>query len=151
MRFQQISHMLAHVRALHGQLSQYYGQLSDKTAQGRIKLLVDYIASHEKHLEASLSAYEQDAPAGVLDTWVDCLYCDEILQKCGETPITPTMTVDGVTKVATKADECLIRFYHSVAESAESESVRAAFKNLVELESSELRRVACNIASASEM
>ena len=41
-------------------------------------------------------------------------------------------------------DNCLLRFFRAVAEQAETERVRDVFRNLVEMEESELRKRATN-------
>ena len=68
----------------------------------------------------------------VLDSWVDCRYCEEVLATCEQTPVTPELSVDDVTKVA--VDQCLIRFYGAVVENAESHMVREVFRNLIVME-----------------
>lgn len=150
MRFAQVRSMLDQVREFHGQLAEYYGQLSDKSAQERLKLLLDHMSSHERNLQTSLSEYEEDAPRKVMDTYVDCIYCDEILATCEQTPIAPEMSVDGVIRVAMDVDNCLLRFYREVAESADSETVREVFRNLIDGEEAELRKLAMDALLAGD-
>jgi len=83
--------------------------------------------------------------------FVDCIYCDEILVTCEQTPITPTMTVDGVIRVAMDVDNCLLRFYREVATNADSETVREVFRNLIDAEEGELRKLATNALAAVDM
>lgn len=151
MRFTQVRNMLDQVREFHGQLAEYYSQLSDTAAQHRVKLLLDHMSSHEKHLQSSLAAYEEDASQQVMNTYVDCIYCDEILATCEQTPIAPQTDVDGVIKVAMDVDNCLLRFYREVAENADSETVREVFRNLIDSEEAELRKLALNALAAVDM
>ncbi len=143
--------MLDQVREFHGQLAEYYGQLSDKAAQQRLKMLLDHMSSHEKHLQTSLAAYEEDASRQVMDTYVDCIYCDEILATCEQSPVTAKMNVNRVIKIALDVDNCLLRFYREVAANADSERVRELFRNLIDMEEGELRKLAMNALGAQDM
>lgn len=143
--------MLDQVREFHGQLAEYYSQLSDTVAQQRVKLLLDHMSSHERHLQAGLAAYEEAASQQVMNTYVDCIYCDEILATCEQTPITPQMNVDGVIGVAMDVDNCLLRFYREVAANADSEAVRELFRNLIDAEEADLRKLALDALAAVDM
>jgi rubrerythrin len=143
--------MLDQVADYHGQLANYYSQLSDDAAQQRVKMLLDYMASHEINLQGSLAAYEEDASRQILNTYVDCKQCDDVLVTCQQMPIEPEMSVDGVIKAAMDVDRCLLRFYREVAENAEPESVRDVFRNLVEMEEAELRKLALNALGATDI
>lgn len=151
MRYTQVRNMLDQVREFHGQLAEYYSQLSDTVAQQRVKLLLDHMSSHEQHLQAGLAAYEEAASQQVMNTYVDCIYCDEILATCEQMPITPQMNVDGVIGVAMDVDNCLLRFYREVAANADSEAVRELFRNLIDAEEADLRKLALDALAAVDM
>jgi hypothetical protein len=143
--------MLDQVREFHGQLAEYYDGLSDEATRQRVKMLLDYMSSHEKNLQASLAAYEEGAPQVVLDTWVDCRHCEEMIATCEQTPITPELGVDGVTKVAMDVDQCLIRFYRAVVENAESHMVREVFRSMIAMGEDELRKKVLGAQEAKEI
>ena len=151
MRKTQVRSILDQVREFHGQLDEYYGRLSDTATQQRVKMLLDYMASHERNLQKGMAAYEENASRQVMDTYVDCKYCDEILATCQRTPIAPEMGLDGVVKVAMDVDRCLLRFYREVASNAESEVVRKVFRNLIDAEEAELRKLALNALGALDI
>ena len=151
MRITQVKDMFAQVSDFHGELADYYEHLSDSTEQTRIKLLLDHLGSHERHLEESLKAYEGDTGRHVMDAFVDCVACDDILITCRQTPVTPEMSVEGVINVAMDVDKCLQHFYREVADKADSETVREVFRNLIDQEESELRNLALDAMGAQEM
>jgi vacuolar-type H+-ATPase subunit C/Vma6 len=134
--------MLDQVRDFHGQLAEYYHQLSDSSDQQRVRLLLDHMSNHESQLQESLRDYEEDASEQVMNTWVDCKYCDEVLTTCKQIPIASESSVDSVVQATLDIDNCLVRFYREVAEKVESEKVRDVFLSLVEMEESELRSLA---------
>jgi rubrerythrin len=143
--------MFKHVGEFHGELADYYEELSDSADQARVKMLLDHLGSHERHLKESLDAYEGDTTRHVMDAFVDCVGCDEILITCRQTPVTPEMSVEGVIRVAMDVDRCLQHFYREVADKAESETVRDVFRNLIDQEESELRRLALDAMGVEEM
>jgi rubrerythrin len=149
-RYSQVKDMLEQVRDVHGQLVLYYDRLSKEAEQRRVKMLLDHMSKHEQDLQDGLRAYEETATQGVMDTYVDCKYCDEILVTCKQTPIAPETSVEGVIRVAMDIDNCLLRFFRESAEHAETERVRDVFKNLVDMEESELRKLAMNALLAMD-
>ena len=151
MRYMQVKNMLDHIRDFHGQLAEYYSQVSNSAGQERIKLLLDHMSKHEKDLQDGLRAYQEAAPRGAMDTYVDCEYCNEILVTCKQTPIAPQTSIAGVTKVAMDVDNCLMRFFREAAQQAETETVRGIFRNLVEMEEAELRRLALGALQATDI
>lgn len=150
-RFSQIRDLLDQVRGFHGELANYYAQLSGAVAQERVKLLLEYLSSHERNLEAGLADYEDDASRAVLETWVDETECSRMLASCRATQLTRDMSVEDVAKLAMQIDECLIRTYRHLAEEAEPDSVRDVFRNLVTLEEGELRKLALNALEAGDL
>ena len=151
MRYAQVSNMLEQVREFHGQLAKYYDRLSKETEQQRVKMLLDHMSRHEEDLKEGLGAYAESAEHNVMDTFVDCVYCNEILETCRQTPIAPESSVDGVIKAAMDVDNCLLRFFREVAEQAGTEKVRKVFRNLIEQEEGELRKLAMNALQVSDM
>jgi hypothetical protein len=151
MRYTQIRNLLDQVRELHGQLAEYYKSLSVKADQRRVALLLDYLSSHERNLQASLADYEEEASRKVLDTWVDCSHLERMVATCAPTALTPDTGVDGVTHVAMDVDECLMQCYQEIADNAESDSVREVFRNLMAMEQAELRKLARNALAAGDL
>lgn len=141
-RYSQVKNMLEQVRDFHGQLAQYYDQLSKEAEQQRVKMLLDHMSKHEQDLQEGLRAYEETATQNVMETYVDCEYCNEILATCRQTPIAPETSVNGVIRVAMDVDNCLLRFFREVAEHAVTDRVRDVFRNLVDMEEMELRKLA---------
>jgi len=147
----QIRDSLDQVRDFHGQLAEYYGQLSDRAAQQRVKMLLDHISTHERNLQSSMAAFEEGASRQVMDTWVDWSHCEEIIAICGQTPISPDLSVNGVVKLAMDVDSCLLHFYREVAANAETETVREVFRNLIDMEEAELRMLAFGASQAMDI
>ncbi len=149
-RYVQVRDLLKQVRDFHGQMAGYFEGLSTQAEKARVRLLLEYMSSHETNLQSSLAAFDEDASRAVLDTWVDCRHCEEIIATCEQTPIEPKLSVEGVAQVAMDVDACLLHFYEEVAKKANSESVREVFRNMISMEQAELRQLARNALSAMD-
>lgn len=151
MKYMQVKNMLDQIRDFHGQLAEYYNQVSNSAGQQRIKMLLDHMSKHEKDLQEGLRAYQESAPQGAMDTYVVCEYCNEILVTCKQMPIAPETSIEGVIKVAMDVDNCLMRFFREAAQQAETETVREIFRNLVDMEEAELRRLALGALQVTDI
>ena len=151
MRYMQVKNMLEQISDFHGQLVEYYERLSNDAEQQRVKMLLQHMSRHEQDLQEGLRAYGETAARGVMDTYVSCQFCDEILVTCQQTPIAPETSVESVIKLAMDVDNCLMRFFREVAEHAETEKVREVFKNLVEMEEAELRGLALSALQVTDV
>ena len=151
MKYMQVKNMLDQIRDFHGQLAEYYNQVSNSAGQQRIKMLLDHMSKHEKDLQEGLRAYQEGAPQGAMDTYVVCEYCNEILATCKQMPIAPETSIEGVIKVAMDVDNCLMRFFREAAQQAETETVREIFRNLVDMEEAELRRLALGALQVTDI
>ncbi len=149
-RYVQVRDLLEQAAEFHGRMADFYHRLSDKVEKGRVRLLLDYMSSHERNLRDSLEDYDDEASAGILNTWVDRDYCDRIVHACEQLPGEPELDVDGVTRLAMRVDSDLMAYYAELARRAESDKVREVFCNLVFMEQSELRRLARNALSAAD-
>ena len=69
MPYGQAKEILEYAREFHNKVSEFYQQLADKAQSARIKLLLDYLVRHEKHLERSLKDFEDAVSSKALDTW----------------------------------------------------------------------------------
>lgn len=151
MRYGKVRDMLGQVREFHGQLSDYYHQLSESADRKRIKLVLDHMSDHEKHLQEGLADYEEGASKQVMETWVDCKHCNDVLATCERIPIAQETSINSVIKAAMEIDSCLIRFYREVADKVEPERVREVFRNLVDMEEGELRKLAFDALQIGDM
>ena len=136
MAFETTKDVLDHAREFHTQLSDFYNLLSRKSEKQRVKLLLDYMSQHEKHLEETLSRYEEEVSERILNTWFQNSPPKQVLNTCKEIGIEgkEDLTVDDVIEMAVKLDRCLIDLYKDMIKNAETDEVRDVFKNLAEME-----------------
>ncbi len=137
--FETAKDVLDHSRHFHRQLGELYARLSDNSGKERVKMLLGYLSRHEKHLDESLSQYEEAVSEQILNTWFQFLPPKETMSLCEGLPleVNTELTVDGIVDLALKYDDCLIHLYEAMINSTESEQVRAVFNNLLEMEKRE--------------
>lgn len=139
MAFETTKDVLDHVRQFHQQLSEFYNRLSQKAEKERVKMLLDYLSRHEKHLENSMADYEAEVSANILKTWFQYPPPKDMLTTCQSLSIDDydVLTVDSVVILALDLDNCLISLYREMIKNSESTEVREVFENLLAMEQKE--------------
>ena len=139
--FERTQDVLDHARTFHNELRRLYEQLSTETQKERVKMLLEYLSHHEKHLEQSLAAYEESASERVLDTWFKYVPQEDKLKEFQDVKLEPDMSIDDVVDVALRMDNCLVEFYKDMAEVAVIPEVKEVFTNLLAMEEKEKRKL----------
>jgi len=136
MNFETTKDVLDHAREFHGQVSVYYRQLGKKVQKERVKMLLEYMSRHEKHLEENLARYEEDVSGRILNTWFQYPPPKDILKTVVSFTLEgkENLTVDEVIDLALRIDDCLIQLYKQMAAESECGDVREVFTNLLEME-----------------
>ena len=137
MRFAQVRDIIDHTKAFHKRLSEFYQDLADHEEAVRVKLLLDYIVRHEKHLEKALADYEESASTQILDTWFQFSQDESTLKSPEDIQIKPDMSLEDVIRMGLELDGQVIRVYEDAAANADVPEVRRVFKYLLELEKHE--------------
>lgn len=139
MSFETMKDVLDHARKFHREVSEFYGRLTQKKQKERVKILLDYMSRHEKHLEESLAQYEEGVSEKILNTWLQYPPPKETLDLCKKLSIedNENLTVEQVIELALKLDDCLVNLYRMMIESAETEEIKEVFANLLAMEKQE--------------
>lgn len=142
MRFKTIHEVLAWTGSFHQHLAEEYQRLSSGEPRERLRLLLQYLADHERALQQALAAYCDGTHDGALETWYDAA------------PDVPLPTPPGTLLEATQADaimmlvqtaltfhDTVIELYSKLAAIAPNETIREIFENLCALENHEKLRL----------
>ncbi len=134
MPYGQAKEILKYAREFHNHVSKFYQQIADKGQSERVKLLLDYMIHHEKHLEKALEDYEQSITSKALESWY--LYTKDQRTFAALDGITylENMSVDQIMKIAATIDNCLTSSYKGVAETTNVPAIREIFQNLLDME-----------------
>lgn len=138
--FEQAKDVLDYGIELHAQLRTLYSDLSERSDQARVKMVLDYLSRHERNRAEALRRFEQPPHVHCLDVWLQYAPSLEIEQMLKDCVIRPDMSVDDVVKIALRFDNALIEIYKEAAREAEDTNARAIFENLVEMEEKEKQR-----------
>ena len=137
MAYQRTKDILDRARLFHERLSEFYERLENVSKKEQIRMLLDYMSRHEKHLAKSLADYEKETSDRILDFWFKFTPNNKKCEQLENFELDPDMTIDDVINLVLRLDECLVELYRSVAKSAQSEEVREVFRNLLAMEKQE--------------
>ncbi|MDY0189147.1 MAG: hypothetical protein RBR22_00280 [Desulfuromonas sp.] len=134
MPYGQAKEILKYAREFHNQVSKFYQKIADKGQSERVKLLLDYMVRHEKHLEKALKHYEQSITTKALEAWYQYSKEQRAFAELDSINYLENMSVDEVMKIASTIDNCLISSYKGIVETTNVPVVREIFSNLLEME-----------------
>ncbi len=137
MSFGQAKQILQYAQNFHKFTSEYFKKLSDSTEQPRMKLLLDYMSRHEKHLERVLKEYESNTKSKALDTWLQFSSECSVFKPVEEISYTDDLTPEKVFEIAAQIDQCMINSYTTVINRTTNPEIRELFENLLKLEEQE--------------
>ncbi len=148
---EQVMDLIDHACELHARLSEYYDELSKRSGQDRVKILLNYLSESEARHEKALAEYEHDfASADVTDTWYQ--FKPDLMEKGKWIPenITPEMDADAVLRVVLRIDDRLSELYREIIKRAHSKRIRDVFTNLLDTNEKEKRNLARDFAHMSD-
>jgi len=141
MAYETTKDIFGHAREFHRQASSFFHSILDTADKERVRMLLDYLEGHEKHLEECLAAYEKEASDKVLNALYKYTSKKASLQCFENLEIKPDMSVDDVVGIALKLDNCLLEFYQEMADKSDCPEVKEVFGNLLEMEKKEKRNL----------
>lgn len=137
MAFETVNDILDFLKTFHRDLAALLTRLSDQVSEAKKEILLNFIGRHQKHLEHCLTEYEAEAAADLLKTWLK--FVPEVPEcRCFErVSWTPDMSFADIVEQARKVDDCLLKFYTQLAETAPLPEIRDLFQELLKMEQSE--------------
>ena len=151
MTFPQVRDVLDYIQAFHQRLSDFYHQLSNEAEKPKVKMLLDYMSLHEKHLQEDLATYEESAPRKVMDTWCQGTADRSILERYEGIQLRPDLSLYEVVGLAFEIDDSIIEFFRGMVGCSACQGVREVFINLLEAEEQEKHRLAKNVGELEDM
>jgi rubrerythrin len=106
-------------------------------------MLLDYMGERERQLAKAIDQFADETSNNVLDTWFQYSHDPSSLQ-CPDFNITSETSSDDVMRLGMDLAQCLIDMYKEIADNADSEEIRAVFRNLLEREQKEKLKLARN-------
>lgn len=142
MPYGQAKEIIDSARAFHQRASAFYQQLADKAEGARVKMLLDYLARHEAHLDRALADYSETVRSKALNAWYRYAQEQCLLQPFDVSQYSKDMTIDQVMEIGLNIDSCLIASYKGMAENASTVECREIFENLLLMEEQQKHKLA---------
>lgn len=142
MTYKTVEDVLDFARQLHETLSRQYSHMERRGTSERARLILDYLARHERDLAEALHAYEQDAANRLLCTWLQYaprLDSGPLLEKVRGVDLND---VEAVVAAALAIDDHLLAVYREIEDQADIEPLREIARNLQQMERSEQQLLA---------
>lgn len=145
MRFHQVKELVTWAARYHARLADRYAGLSTESVAERVRMALDYLAEHERKLQADLEGYLTDGSdhRNVLDTWFDDPH---------DFPHAPVLerlpssidcdSVQSVLAIALTAHRTLQDLYEHRIERASGQDEKLFFESLAQGHEAEVRRLA---------
>ena len=136
--FEQVKDVLDYGKKIHEDLSGFYDSINAMEQQTRVRMLLDYLSRHERHLEQTLERYESEThKQQILETWLQYSPSINIEKMISCQNIHPDMDTDEVIRLAIGFDDALVELYKEAEAEVDAPHVREVLENLVALESHE--------------
>ena len=144
MKFDRTRDIIEHAVAFHRLLANHFSELSRKTDNQRLKMLLLYLVDHENASSEYLIDYSENAPHKVLDTWFQFSNCEERFGELKSTLRTDNPDEDSIINTLILLYDCMIGQFKSFADKADVEPVREVFENIAAHEEKEKRKLIRN-------
>ncbi|WP_022940529.1 hypothetical protein [Psychromonas hadalis] len=141
MRFKPIKEFLAYIEECHIALADLYLRLSLEASDEKVKLLLDFMRNKEQLSYYHLHEYAQQAPASLLETWLDNIFDQSFPMKCQQMKLQPDLAIDDVVALAMKLDMQLIELMQTAAYNSPTIEAELALENLSNQEEETLHQV----------
>jgi hypothetical protein len=142
MAYKQVKDILQRASDFHGMLKDFYNKINDITQKESVKLLVDYMARHEKYLQDITSQISAEQEKQITEEWfkyeseyATCNCFDQL-------KIDKNSGVDDVIDVGLTLNQCLINLFHHAVVVAPTQEIKALFSSLEIEEIAEKKKLA---------
>lgn len=136
---EQVKDILEHTRHFHELISDFYQSLSFQTDKERLKIILDYLSEHEKHLEKAFAEYEKTASKNILDSWLPFTPCTERLANFKKQLKSEEVTTKEIIQKVIELDDYVIDMYRDLVKQADNQDVKDVFYSILDFETHEKR------------
>lgn len=142
MKVETLADVLRWTKKKHQEMSDCLGKSVGKTEDGRARLLLDYLASHEAELGRTVAAIETTADSRALNTW-----CYEYVQDLPVMDPSCTnlffyeMRTATILQTITEQHQYIIELYSRLNDQFESKPAYDLLQQLLLLEQQEVKRI----------
>ncbi len=142
MEYKQVKDVLQRAIDFHGLLKDFYKKIDDTTQKDTVKLLVDYMARHEKQMQDITSQISAEQEKRISEEWFKCEPEFATGNCFDRIKIDKDSSVDDVIDAGLQLNQCLINLFHHVAEVAPTKEIETLFRSLETGEIAEKKKLA---------
>ncbi|PLX97832.1 MAG: hypothetical protein C0622_12365 [Desulfuromonas sp.] len=143
--------IINHARACHQVVADFYQQLNVKAKATRVRMLLDYLAGHERLLTQTLNDYGHDVKSSALNEWHHFASENMLFTALNPDDYSDDMSIDDVLKIVETISNCFIRSYEGVISTSTNDKVTEIFENLLQRERQDKLRMAKVIHELNDM
>lgn len=141
MRIQQLRDVLEYVAKCRRDMAQLYTRLINHADSARVKMMLEYFASHQKYMAEKLNDYLGEASERTLDTWYKDFVFEDFTQRCQDTLLPANMNEEDVLDLHLDLENRLIALLEKTEKSTSAEDARSALANLIRVEKTQQQRL----------
>ena len=132
MPFEQTRDVIEKARAFHHDMASFYHRIEAVVEKERVRMVLEWLASHEERMEAKLAEVESSTAKRVLDSWYQYPPDATVREAIARIEVRPDMRAQDVICMALHLDETLLRLYKRAADTAPMNEARDVFESLLE-------------------
>ncbi|MEH6454399.1 MAG: hypothetical protein V7782_15320 [Psychromonas sp.] len=141
MSYKPIKEFLSYIEECHVALAQLYQRLSLEANDENVKLLLDFMQNKEQLSYLHLHQYSQQAPASLLNTWLDNVFDQSFPMRCAQMKLQAELALEDVVTLAMRLDTQIIELMQTAAFNAPTIEAEIALENLTNQEEETLHEV----------
>lgn len=144
-RFEQTADALNHACLFHIALSDFYLAISNTGKSEKVKLLLEYMVENEKTISQAIIDYQEQAPAGILDTWFPYTNDADILKLPEHEDDDLIQEPSDVIELAMKYSDELIQLFTEMSDHSDIAELKELFDNLADMQHQEKLKLSMNV------
>ncbi len=137
--------VLDQAQGFHARLASHFASLGSTAENERARLLFSWLSQHEEKISHFLHRYLGDAPASLLDAWLQNVPEEHALSHCTLIDLSPGADANEIISASRHYDDYLMRLYVGMRDQATRSDVREMFDSLIKMEDAERHRISMNL------
>jgi len=132
MTYQQVRDVVRKMRGAHQQLRDALERPRSQTGDARTRLMLEALRREEQELQLALAQYGTQGQESLLNTWLQYVPDEEVMDTLDRIEFTPEMSADEVVAAKLDFDQALMALLRQLAEQTAAPRVRELFTTLLE-------------------
>lgn len=132
MTYQQVRDVVARIRTTHQQLRDALEGTEAETSDPRAQLMEKWLSQEEEQLQLTLAQYGVEGEKELLDTWLQYVPDEEVLDKLKSLEFRPNLPAEDLVARKMEFDQAMMAFLKQLADETSVPRVEEFFRTLLE-------------------